>query len=294
MSKRPSRVRRTTGVVTRVSRHPGAKWVGSVASAILVGVIVAVLTTRSPSTPSPTRVSSSAPPTSPSASAAGVTLTASFIPRLYSAATSDGFDALLPRDAAVSPQMRRAPDCEHLHPLLARAGGVDTGASYVQLLLQNGTHLPVAVTQVEARVTRLPANDLTTNVLCSRGAGPLRALEGVIELDSPSPVLRAVRVNKKNKLDWKPAGPYFGLHAIELRPGETFPLAVEVDSRACVCAWELVAEVVVGGTPTAVVAEDGTQPFRTAGFQQPPPNRRCWTFDFGAAKPHLAQTPPPC
>src|SRR6476620_9058023 len=113
MPQRPDSVRRTADAVTRAAKHPVARWAGSIASAVVAGVVVVVLTTRSPSTPVP-GPSSSAPPTrATQPAAAGVVMTATFIPDLYSA-DKDGFAGMLP-GGTITPELGRAPDCETLH-----------------------------------------------------------------------------------------------------------------------------------------------------------------------------------
>jgi hypothetical protein len=280
-----------------VAKHPAARWIGSIASAVVAGVVVVVLTTHSspPSPgPSPLPTGSVAPTAtaSPPDPLDGITMTAKYIPRLYSAARADGFGALLPAGTPITKEMQQAPDCEHLHALLAKAGAVDSGGSAVELFFQNAAGLPAVITQVKAEVTHLQASTLTTRVGCSNGAGPLEPLKGIIELDATSPVVRAVSVNKVNGTV-TPAGPYFVNQLAQVRPGETVVLQIQVDPGTCTCAWKIVANMLVGGHAATLTAEHGTQPFRTAPFLSTP-GRDCWAFDFQARPPHLTRSSTPC
>jgi hypothetical protein len=130
-------------------------------------------------------------------------------------------------------------------------------------------------------------------VQCTLGAGPLAPPKSAIELDSPTAVVQAVKVDPQNDLQWTPAGSFFQQQVVPLNPGKSFTLDVQVDPQTCTCSWTLAADVMIGGRTVTLTAQNGSQPFRTAPFPKQR-GRECWALDFQAKVPHLAQTSPPC
>jgi hypothetical protein len=183
--------------------------------------------------------------------------------------------------------MKAARDCQGLHSVIARAGGVDADGSYVRLYFQNGTRYPALITQVAAQVLEEQSDPLGTQVVCTRGAGPLSILPGFIQLDTPSPVVLAVKKRPGDPFGWDPAGPYFQSHVISVSPGESFVMDIYARSGTCTCAWQLVANLMVNGRAVTVVAGDGAQPFRTAPIDAVP-SAHCWALDLSATPPLLA------
>lgn len=134
---------------------------------------------------------------------------------------------------------------------------------------------------------REQSDPLGTEVVCTLGAGPLAALPGFIQLDSPSPVVLAVTKRPGDPYAWDPAGPYFQSHVISVSPGESFAMDIYAKAGACTCTWQLVADLMVNGRAVTVVAADGAEPFRTAPIGAVPVTH-CWALDLSATPPLLA------
>src|SRR6266540_1873584 len=67
-----------------------------------------------------------------------LTFQASFVPDAYSATKANGFGALPPTDATITPAMKSAPDRESLHATLMKGQGVDIAGSTLRVCFQNG------------------------------------------------------------------------------------------------------------------------------------------------------------
>jgi hypothetical protein len=255
----------------RVAKWPPAKWFGGLVTVVIAGVLVGVFTNHPPA----------------AAPVAGhVTMRAMFIPAMYSE-NANGFQALLAGDAMITSEMKSARNCEGLHSVIADSGGVDADGSYVRLSFQNGTRYPALISEVSAQVLPERSDPLTTEIICTLGAGPLDALPGLIQLDAPSPVLLSVKKRAGDPYASDPAGPYFQTHVVSLSPGESFVLDIYAKTGTCTCTWRLAADLMVNGRQVTVVAGDGAQPFRTApraAFQV----SHCWALDLTATPALLA------